>query len=273
MGSRFNDRMRLGRLLALCLVLLLTRSITTAAEPKGALASAAPLSAANAAKPKKEATPNPPETREEAARLLRQNETLERLATLAGVDSFYVLLDPAHSRLKLMLQAAALQDYAVLGLEIGAPRVLFFPRPLPRGWQGRIWRAGELDPPRDLDRKEIVIHALGDTARADSITSALGIPQTPEEKYPVPPRYHIRYEGGLSLEVRLPAANDSVGIVQNTFSRRTHAWWSDVKDALRGTGADRIRLRVILSKDDAKSLYRAIPPKTKLLVLPSDPES
>lgn len=268
------DRIGFCRLVALCLVLLLTRSTTTSMEPNKALASpSAPLFAANAAKSKKEAPPNPPETREEAARLLRQNETLERLATLASVDSFYVLLDPARSRLKLMLQAAALQDYAVLGLEIGSPRVLFFPRPLPRGWQGRIWRAGELDPPRDLDRKEIVIHALGDTARADSITSALGIPMTPEEKYPVPPRYHIRYAGGLSLEVRLPAANDSVGIVQNTFSRRAHAWWSDVKDALRGTGADRIRLRVILSKDDAKSLYRAIPPKTKLLVLPSDPES
>ena len=242
------------------------------ATQREALARTAQASTAQAASKKTDA-PKPVETREEAARLLRRNETLERLASLASVDSFYVLLDPARSRLKLMLQAATLQDYGVLGLEIGGPRVLFFPRPLPQGWQGRIWRKGELSPERELDRKEIVITALGDTARADSITTSFGIPQTPDEKYPVPPRYHIRYDGGLSLEVRLPAVNDSVGVVQNTFSRRAHAWWADLKDALQPSSADRIRVRVILSKDDAKSLYRAIPPNTKLLILPSSPAS
>lgn len=223
---------------------------------------------------KKSDASNPADTREEAARLLRENEILARRAALASADSFYLLLDPGRNRLMLKLQAATLQDYGVLGLEVGAPRVLFIPRSLPKDWQGRIWKRGELDPPRDLDRKEIVISTLGDTAYADSVTTSFGIPPTPDEKYPVPPRYHIRYEGGLSLEVRLPAATDSIGLIENTFSRRTHAWWADLKDALRPTDrSDRVRLRVILSKDDAKSLYRAIPPETKLLILPGGPVS
>jgi len=223
---------------------------------------------------KKTDAPNPADTREEAARLLRENEILARRAALASADSFYLLLDPGRNRLMLKLQAATLQDYGVLGLEVGAPRVLFVPRPLPKDWQGRIWKRGELDPPRDLDRKEIVISTLGDTAYADSVTTSFGIPLTPDEKYPVPPRYHIRYEGGLSLEVRLPTATDSIGLIENTFSRRTHAWWADLKDALRPSErSDRVRLRVILSKDDAKSLYRAIPPDTKLLIVPGGPVS
>ena len=46
-------------------------------------------------------------------------------------------------------------------------------------------------------------------------------------------------------------------------------WYRDFVTALRREPEDSLRLRVVLRPEDAASLYRALPPDTCLLILPS----
>ena len=45
------------------------------------------------------------------------------------------------------------------------------------------------------------------------------------------------------------------------------AKWRDVLAVMRARDRDALRLRIILSPNDAESLYRALPPDVRLLVL------
>ena len=82
------------------------------------------------------------------ARLELSTALLERKLELAGGKDFYLLLDPVEFTLTLMLRGAELRRFAVLGLQVGYPRVSWFDRRDPHSWQGVTWSNGELDPPR-----------------------------------------------------------------------------------------------------------------------------
>lgn len=202
---------------------------------------------------------------QEVARLEAENAALDALVLLAGGKEFYLVLDPASPSLTLMLRGAELRRYALLGLEVGVPRVAFVRRHEPRPWQGVIWADGRLEPPREVDRLEIIAPAPG-TSEAAAPETPPAIPPTPEEAYPVPSRYHVLFAGGPAIEIRPREADTSA----SRWSRVT-AWWSarwrDTVAALRATPDDLVRLRVVLSPEDAGSLYRSLPPGTKLLVL------
>jgi hypothetical protein len=197
-----------------------------------------------------------------AARLERENASLERLVELARGKEFYLVLDPGAPDLTLMLRGAELRRYPVRSLQVGVPQVAFVHRADPQPWQGVIWSGGTLDPPRELDRLEITPPPAG----ADEPAEAPVIPPTPEEAYPVPTRYHIRFENGPAIEVRPREADDEAGMVTHLV-----AWWSarwrDAVAALRAHPAELVRLRVVLAPEDADTLYRSLPPDTKLLVV------
>lgn len=207
------------------------------------------------------AAPTP--SADELARVSADNDLLAKQVALAKGKEFYLLLDPADRTLHLMLKGARLQRYRVDGLEVGVPRVLYRTRAESADWEGRIWEGGTLDPARPLDRVEV--QAPPPTAEGTEIE--VRVPQTPEEKYPVPPRYHIRFTGGLSIEVRPPGTESKKGF-WGRWTAGLSAWWADASAAAGGSSADVVRLHVELSKEDAASLYRALPPATKLLVLP-----
>jgi hypothetical protein len=207
--------------------------------------------------------PGPAPTPGELARLALQNDLLQKQVDLAKAKEFYLLLDPRAQKLTLMFRAALLQQYRVEALEVGVPRVVYRTRTDASQWEGRIWERGTLDPARELDRVEM--QAPPPTREGTEIE--VKVPQTPEEKYPVPPRYHIRFAGGLSLEVRPPGSDADRGF-WNRVAANWSTWWSDAKAASRREPEDTVRLHVVLSKKDAESLYRALPPDTKLLVLP-----
>lgn len=195
--------------------------------------------------------------------LARRVDLLEKRTALAASDSFYLLLDPAKSKLQLMLRGAMLRDYTILGIEVGTPRVAFQSRNLVASWQGRIWEQGHLDPSRDRERLEVL--APPDTVAADSVKSL--VPPTPEEAYPVPHRYHVRYAGGLSLEVRPRELDHSLSVAGRT-AYAVRVWYRDFREAVRSEPEDTVRLRMVMRPEDAASLYRALPPDTRLLVLP-----
>jgi hypothetical protein len=209
---------------------------------------------------------NPPPTPDELARIAFRNDLLQKQLDLAKGKDFYLILDPAAKSLQLMYRAALLQSYRVGGLEIGVPRVVFRTRVEASAWEGRIWRGGALDPARELDRVEV--QAPPPTPEGQEIE--VKVPQTPEEKYPVPPRYHIRFDGGLSIEVRPPGSEETTGFWAR-LGQRWSTWWADAKAASKSEPDDTVRLHVELSKKDAESLYRALPPNTALLVVPPQP--
>lgn len=197
------------------------------------------------------------------ARLTYENALLRKQLDLAKGKSFYLLLDPPAGTLELRYRGALLQKYAVSGLEVGVPRVAYRARAQAEDWEGRIWEGGSLEPPRALDRVEI--QAPPPTPEGNEVEIA--IPPTPEEKYPVPVRYHIRFDGGLSIEVRPPGSEAERGFWGRLWDRM-RAWWSDARAASATPPTDTVRLHLVMSKKDADSLYRALPPRTKLLVLP-----
>jgi len=207
--------------------------------------------------------PSPAPGADELSRLTFQNDLLQRQLDLAKGKDFYLILDPADKSLQLMYRAALLQSYRVDGLEIGVPQVLFRTRTEAFAWEGRVWRKGSLDPARELDRVEV--QAPPPTAEGQDIE--VRVPPTPEEKYPVPARYHIRFEGGLSIEVRPPGSDATSGF-WGRLGERWSAWWADALAASKSQPDDTVRVHIVLSKKDAESLYRALPPNTALLVVP-----
>lgn len=200
------------------------------------------------------------------SRLAFQNDLLQKQLDLAKGKSFYLVLDPQERSLRLKYKAALLQSYRVEGLEVGVPRVMFRTRVEASAWEGRIWRGGSLDPARELDRVEV--QAPPPTPEGQEIP--VQVPPTPEEKYPVPTRYHIRFEGGLSIEVRPPGSGESQGFWAR-LGARWSTWWADARAAGKSEPDDLVRLHVVMSKQDAASLYRALPPDTDLLVMPPRP--
>jgi hypothetical protein len=201
---------------------------------------------------------------ERVARLQRLNSLLQRQIELAEGKAFYLVLDPGASDLTLMLSGAELQRYPVIGLQVGEPRVSWFGRRDSRPWHDVVWSHGELDPPREIDR--LVVQAPPPKKDAAEPEPPL-VPPTPEEMYPVPSRYQVRFDEGRSIEVRPLEADNQAGRLA-----RVGAWWSakwhDVVAAVFRRDRDGVRLRIVLDPKDAASLYRSLPPAVRLVVIP-----
>jgi len=203
------------------------------------------------------------DVRSQIARLQKSTSLLQRQIDLANGKEFYLVLDPAAGDITLMLKGAELQRYQVLGLKVGQPRVTWMTRPDPRPWQDVVWAHGELDPPRQIDR--LVIQAAP-PGKDDTEDAAAQVPPTPEEMYPVPSRYHVRFDDGLSIEIRPLDTDTDAG-----RWARLRAWfsakWHDAKDAAFDRERDAVRLRIALDPKDAASLYRSLPPAVRLIIL------
>jgi hypothetical protein len=203
------------------------------------------------------------DVRSEVARLQRSTAMLERQVELATGKEFYLVLDLVASDLALMLRGAELQRYPVLGLTVGRPRVAWMDRGADRPWRAVIWAGGALDPPRPVDR---VVVQDREPGQAGAEPTPPPVPPTAEERYPVPSRYRIRFADGLSVEIRPREGDTAAG---RWIRMRT--WWSakwrDVLAVMRTRDRDALRLRIVLSPKDAESLYRALPPDVRLLVL------
>jgi hypothetical protein len=215
-----------------------------------------------------------PEDPKERARWLQvQNAALKARVELAQKTEFYLLLDPASARLKLMLKGATLQSYPIEGLRVGHPRVAWRRQDTALEWVGRIWWKGRLTPERERERLEIIAPPPSTAEEAESDSAAvpaIPIPPAPEEAIEVPAVYCVRYGNGLALEVL--AAEPKPGEKPEPRQARPRpmsVWWRNAISAVRATERDSLRVQLTLSSTDAASLYRCLPPDTHLLVLPS----
>jgi len=212
--------------------------------------------------------PEPSDPRSGAARLERTNAQLQKQIELAAGQEFYLVLDPKTAGLTLMLKGAPLQRFTVIGLQVGQPRVAWMSKRDPRHVQSVIWSGGELDPPRQIDR--LVIQAAEPGKDAPESTPP-AVPPTPEELYPVPSRYHVRFADGLSVEILPREADQSVGRWAHARAAMAEKW-HDIVSAVRASGRDAIRLRVTLDPKEAQSFYRSLPPAVRLIVLDGEVE-
>jgi hypothetical protein len=206
--------------------------------------------------------------RAEAARLQRTNAQLQKQIELAAGKEFYLVLDPRTAGLTLMLKGAPLQRFTVLALQVGHPRAGWVSRRDPRHVQSVIWSGGELDPPRQIDR--LVIQAAEPGKEAPEAATP-PIPPTPEEMYPVPSRYHVRFADGLSVEILPREADKTVGRWAHLRAAAAEKW-HDTLAALGSSGRDAIRLRITLDPAEAQSFYRSLPPAVRLIVLDGEVE-
>jgi len=190
----------------------------------------------------------------------RENLLLKKQVELANADAFYLLIDLKTRTVSMLLHGVALGRYPILQVEVAERRVAWVSRSSEEDWQGRIFLKGNLVPPRERDRVELKAPPPGTDPSAEQPY----VPPPPEEAFPVPPRYGIRFEGGVYVEVR-PSGGDS----EPGFGDRMRHWWEDVKEALRSQPTDRVRVRVTLKGEDGNAIYRSLPPNASLLVLPA----
>jgi hypothetical protein len=189
-----------------------------------------------------------PPSHEEVARLRRDVAIQQARLDLAAGEGFYLLLDPTNARLRLMFAGAILEEYPVLGMDLGVSRRAFVRGEPPAGWTGRIWAGGRLAPARTLA-----------VVPPEGIDLEAWVPPTPEEAYPAPGRYRVRYEGGLALEI---------GGGEQTLLGSLGQRLGDCARLLLGLSPDRVRIRLRLDPAQAASLYRGLPEPTRLLILP-----
>jgi hypothetical protein len=262
--------------------------------------------------------------RARAAAIAARNESLRREIELAEGDAFYLLLDPEPPTLRLMYRGAPLRETPIVAAELGEPRAR-------RGGDGEVavdlyavWSGGTLEPPR-VDVREHVVpppvagqdppvdgtaagggaeqgefidsaEAGDQDAEAAPVEEEVEIPKTPEELYPVPPSYEIRFQEGLTIEVvRTPeeaAAGEELGKTSGEAKRAAAAQaalkpapeapepglWHRLQRMARRLSLSRpegevARLRIELSPRDADRLFRSLPPDVKLLIRRAPPLS
>ena len=192
---------------------------------------------------------------EDPATLERLNRRLKVHLELAETDSFYLRVDAAEQRLDLMLQGVLLHSYPIRSLEVGWPRVALLRRTIDADWAERGWSGGRLSPARPDERIEIRAND------GDSSPPEPPVPRPPEEICPAPPRFVVRYEGGLSLEL-VGEAVDGEQRTEGPILRRL----ADAARAAWVFGDIAPRVRITLPAGELASLYRGLPPDTSLLL-------
>jgi hypothetical protein len=178
------------------------------------------------------------------------------------------------------------------------------------------WTAGALHPPRINVREEVVPPPLaGSTPEAPAgaqraeqgefvegaapadetpvpVVEEVEIPKTPEELYPVPLSYEIRFAEGLTIEVvrsrtaadaevasgAKPAGTDTAAAAPVAGDHpeayptppSPSLWERITAVAKRATLArpegERVRLRIVIDSLDADRLFRSLPADVKLLI-------
>jgi hypothetical protein len=216
----------------------------------------------SAARPgKTNAVPETASGRARSAELASDNARLRRQLDLATGETFYYTLDPVRRVLRFMYQGNVLFERNLLDVEVGTRRGFLGQGAAPRDWAERVWSAGVLEPPRIPLRPELDVSSQNYKAQRDEIL----VPPTPEEAYPAPGVWWIRYADGMAVEVH--AVTDTTR-VHPGFFKGLGQQFQDSLRAIFGSDHDAIRIRLYLPRPEADMLYRSVPPETRFTILP-----
>jgi hypothetical protein len=161
---------------------------------------------------------------------------------LSRGDGFYLVVSVGGGEMSLKCKGAVVETYPILGCELGRPRSWFLPGRVPDGWKGQVWTEARLDPPR---RSPAAVRGNGGSP------SEL-VPPTPEEAYPAPSRWAVRFREKAVLEI---AGREAVG-------KKRHVPGSPPLPG--GT----IGVRITLDRPVADRLYRGLPEGTSVILGP-----
>ncbi len=193
----------------------------------------------------------------EARTLWKENESLKKQYELASGDSFYLLVDPYDAKMTLAYRGVVLRRYSIREVRLADLRIACVGSNIRRQWTGIIWSDGSLDPQRPSDR---VVLPVSDARVASEP------PPPPSDTIPsVPTTYLLRYEPDLVVEIQRSSPDREAGWSDWLTKGRIHG--REALLALSPSERKVIRLRIVLTSDDADSLYRSLPPKTKLLIV------
>lgn len=185
------------------------------------------------------------------------SEPSPRLNELASGHSFYLTVDPSGAEMTLAYRGAALHRYSILDAQLAVRRIAFIGSSIHRDLAGTIWSGGMLDPPRPSDRVVLKVSTTGSATEPP--------PPSPDTDVPVPAAFLVRYEPGLVVEIRRSTTDSSAGLKRLLTGWRTRG--REVLAALSPSDRKMLRLRIVLTSDDADSLYRSLPPEMKLLIV------
>ncbi len=206
--------------------------------------------------------PAPKELAQKIGTLEIQNDALRKELDLSQGKEFYLLLDPVSRTLKLMLGGVMLQEYPLLQMKAGGYHTPISRAELP-DLSGFLAADGTLDPPRELERFELVVDV-----ESDEPPPEVPIPPPPEERFFVPDRYWIRFAGQVSIEIRSKDETAPRNFKSFIFEHFTQPIRWRIED-FRSEKKDSLRVMLRMSRENAASLYRVLPPATKLLILPA----
>jgi hypothetical protein len=195
------------------------------------------------------------------AELASANAQLRRQLDLATGDTFYYTLDPVKRVLRFMYQGNVLYERNLLDVEVGTRRGFLGKGAAPKDWAERVWSSGTLEPERVSNRLELDASSQDYTKQRDEFL----VPPTPEEAFPAPEVWRIRYAGGMAVEVH--------GVADTTrtrpgFIKGLGQQFQDSMKALVSANNDAVRIRLYLSRPQADMLYRSVPPDTRFTILP-----
>jgi len=220
------------------------------------------LALLGATKPGKTAAkPQKPSSATSSTELASANAQLRRQMDLATGDTFYYTLDPVKRVLRFMYQGNLLYERNLLDVEVGTRRGFLGKGAAPKDWAERVWSSGALEPARVSTRLELDASSQDYTKQRDENL----VPPTPEEAFPAPEVWRIRYAGGMSVEV--------YGLADTThtrpgFFKNLSQQFQDSMKAIVSPNSDAVRIRLYLPRPQADMLYRSVPPDSRFTILP-----
>jgi len=207
------------------------------------------------------ATKDKPPAGGSTTQLASANAQLRRQLDLATGDTFYYTLDPVRRVLRFMYQGNLLFERNLLDVEVGTRRGFLGKGAAPKDWAERVWSSGALEPPRESNAPELDASSQNYKTQRDEYL----VPPTPEEAFPAPEVWRIRYTGGMAVEVH--GVTDTT-VTRPGFFKSLGQQFSDSMKALVSTKNDAVRIRLYLPRPESDMLYRSVPPETRFTILP-----
>lgn len=191
---------------------------------------------------------------------VQQTQLMQERTRLAADNLFYYELRLGERAIHLCHSGVSLRKYPVQSIEVGQPRFCYLTRESDQPWIQRTWMDGELSPPWEIRRIQII---PGDERTRPTPEVAGIIPPTMEEIIPVPADFRLRFKDGLDVWFHL---NGSIPYAVRESASPWKQRWEDFGESIGFGPASRVRLRVVMDAADGAAMFRSFPQDLTLLV-------
>jgi hypothetical protein len=190
----------------------------------------------------------------------QQVQILQARTRLAADNLFYYELRLGEGAIHLCHSGVSLRKYPIQKITVGQPRFLHITRESDTPWIQRTWMDGELSPPWEIRRIQII---PGDERTRPTPDAAGIIPPTMEEIIPAPADFRLRFKDGLDLWFHL---NGSIPYAVREPGSPWERRWADFQEAFGFGPAPRVRLRLEMDAAVGAAMFRSFPQDLTLLI-------